>query len=161
MNKKSMAMKRSSTMFLRSAVILMGLVVLALCVFALAPAIVSDNAGDYRPLLIGMCVSALPFFFALYQALKLLSYIDRNKAFSELSAVALGKIKYCGLVISVFYTALMPYIYRAAQEDDAPGVIMLGLIIVGTSLVIAIFAGVLQKLLQNVLEIKSENDLTV
>ena len=41
-----------------------------------------------------MYVAAIPFFVALYQAFKLLSYIDKNQAFSELSVKALKKIKY-------------------------------------------------------------------
>ncbi|MDM5326781.1 helix-turn-helix domain-containing protein [Neobacillus sp. CF12] len=40
-----------------------------------------------------MYVSAIPFYFALYQAFTLLSYIDKNKAFSEISVKALKKIK--------------------------------------------------------------------
>ena len=40
-------------------------------------------------ILIVMYVSAIPFYFALYQAFKLLSYIDKNQAFSQMSVKAL------------------------------------------------------------------------
>ena len=154
-------MKRGSTLFLKGVVVLIGVSILALCIFALPPAISSEEAGMYRPLLLGMYVPAIPFFMALYQTLILLSYIDKNKAFSDLSVKALKNIKYCAFTISALYTAGMPYIFYVASEDGAPGVAALGFVIIFASIVIATFAAVLQKLLQNAIDIKSENDLTV
>ena len=154
-------MKKGSTMFLRGVVILIGLAVLALCIIVLPAGIRSDNTGYYVPILWGLYITALPFFFALHQALKLLGLIDRNKAFSRSSVLALKNIKYCALTISGLFALGMPYIFYAADRDDAPGVALVGFIIVGASFVIATFAAVLQKLLRNALDIKSENDLTV
>lgn len=158
-------MKRGSTLVLRGVVTFIGLIVLALCVFALPRAISSElESGadfDYGPIFLGLYVSAIPFFYALYQALKLLALIDKNKAFSESSAKALKSIKYCAVIISAMFVAGMPYIFYVADRDDAPGVAAVGFVIIGASIVIATFAGVLQKLLENVLDIKSENDLTV
>ncbi|MBP1933196.1 5'-3' exonuclease [Ammoniphilus resinae] len=39
--------------------------------------------------LIDMYAAAIPFYFALYQAFRLLNYIDKNQAFLELSVKAL------------------------------------------------------------------------
>lgn len=160
-NMKGKSMKQGSTIILRGVVILIGLLVLALCVIALPAGIRSDNTGYYAPILWGLYIPALPFYFALFQALKLLDYIDKNKAFSELSVTALKNIKYCALAICTLFAAGMPYIFYAANRDDAPGVVLIGFIIIGASFVIATFAAVLQKLLQSGLDIKSENDLTV
>lgn len=155
-------MKRGSTMFLRTAVIVLGVAVLVLCIFVLPHLISSENViQDYKPILIGMYVTALPFYLALFQTLKLLNYIDKNKAFSEASVQALKVVKYCAYAISVFYAVAVPYIVPTADRDDAPGVIVIGLLVIGTSFVIATSAAVLQKLLENVIDIKSENDLTV
>ena len=154
-------MKKGSTLILKGAVVVIGLIVLALCIFALPAGIASDNTGDYRPILLAMYVTAIPLYVALYQTLKHLGYIDKNKAFSELSVKALKNIKYCALVISGMYAAGMPYIYMVADQDDAPGVVALGLIIVFASAVIATATGVLQSLVQNAIDIKAENDLTV
>ncbi len=154
-------MKRGTTFFLRAVIYLIGAGVLAICVFVLPIGIMSDQTDYYRPLLIGMYVPAIPFFFALYQSLKLLRYIDKNTAFSELSVQALKNIKYCGVAISALYTVGMPYIVYAADRDDAPGAVAIGLIIIFASAVIAVFAGLLQKLLQSAIDIKAENDLTV
>ena len=108
-----------------------------------------------------MYASAIPFYFALYQAFKLLSYIDKNKAFSELSVKALKNIKYCAITISILYVVGLPLFYLIAEKDDAPGVIVVGLVIIFASMVIAVFAAVLQRLLQEAIDIKSENDLIV
>lgn len=48
-----------------------------------------------------------------------------------------------------------------SQSALHPGIAIIGFIIIFASVVIAVFAGVLQKLLRNALDIKSENDLTV
>lgn len=158
-------MKRGSTIFLRAVIFVMGAAVLALCIFVLPHGISSELAEgadfDYGPIMVGMYVAAIPFFIALYQSLKLLGLIDKNNAFSELAVNALKKIKYCALIISALYAVGMPYIFRVADRDDAPGVVAIAFIIIGASCVIAVFAGVLQKLLQNVIDIKKENELTV
>jgi hypothetical protein len=148
-------------MFLRAAVSAIGLGILAICIFALPIGIREEQAGGYRLILAGLYAPALPFFFALFQAFKLLNLIDKNKAFSELSLLALQRIKYCGVLIGLLFTAGMPHIYQVAHEDDAPGVIALGLVIIGASFTVATFAALLQKLFQNALDMKREQDLTV
>lgn len=157
-------MKRE-TLFLKTVVILIGLPILALCVWGL-PSIMKE-AADYfpaqwiYPVFVLIYLSAIPYFIALYQAFKLLSYIDKNEAFSELSVRALKSIKYCGFAISIMFAASEPFLYLIADMDDAPGIILMGLIIIFASFVIAVFAAVLQKLLKSAIDIKSENDLTV
>lgn len=156
-------MKQGSTMFLRIVVWVIGAVVLGLCAIALPLGIRAELAGDfdYGAIFVGLYVPAIPFFIALYQALKLLGYIDQNKAFSDLSVKALKNIKYCAIIISSLFAAGMPYIFYVADRDDAPGLAAIGFVIIFASLVIGVFAAVLQKLLHSAIEIKSENDLTV
>ncbi|BAQ11828.1 yoas protein [Bacillus sp. OxB-1] len=160
-------MKQGSTLFLKLAVILMGIPVLALCIF-LVPEIANFAAELYPDhgflkylVLIDLYAAAIPFYAALYQAFKLLVLIDKNSAFSDLSVAALKNIKYCGVAISLLYVAGLPLFYLIAEKDDAPGIIVIGMVIVFASMVIAVFAAVLQKLLQEAIVIKSENDLTV
>ena len=126
-----------------------------------AAAIGSDLAYMVYGILMVMYVSAIPFYFALYQAFKLLSYIDKNQAFSELSVKALKKIKNCAIIISGLYVVGIPFVFIIAELDDAPGLILIGMVIIFASMVIAVFAAVLQRLLQEAIDIKSENDLTV
>lgn len=160
-------MNRMSTIFLKIALVLIGIPILALCIF-LVPKIANYSADIFPNIayikylvFIYLYVTAIPFYFALYQAFKLLSYIDKNKAFSGLSVRALKNIKYCAVTISIFYAAGMPVFYLMAETDDAPGIIVIGLVIIFASMVIAVFAAVLQKLLKEAIDIKSENDLTV
>lgn len=159
MNKK--IIRQGSTFVLKSVIILIGLIVLAICAFLLPVGITTDQTGYYWPILLGLYIPAIPFFYALYQALRLLNLIDKNDAFSEFSVSALKNIKLCALIISGLFSAGMPYIFYAADRDDAPGVVLIGLVIIFSSFVIATFAAVLQKLIQNAVDLKSENDLTV
>jgi hypothetical protein len=160
-------MKRGTTLFLKIAVIVLGIPVLALCVFLvpefanLAAKLFPQFAFVKYPVYIVFDASAVPFYLALYQAFKLLGYIDKNMAFSELSVEALRKIKACAVTISILHILALPLFYFFAEKDDAPGVIFVGLVVPFASLVIATFAAVLQKLLKEVMDIKSENDLTI
>ncbi len=161
-------MKRGSTLFLKTVIAGMGIATLAICIFLL-PMIAKGLPMEFPeiaylkfPFLIGMYLSAIPFFVALYEAFKLLSYIDKNNAFSILSIKALRRIKYCGAVMSVLYAAtLMPLLYHVADFDDAPGLVAIGMIFTCAPVVIAVFAAVLERLLRNAIDIKTENDLVV
>lgn len=153
-------MKQGSTLFLKVIIYLMGLAVLGLCVTIIGVSI-SGNAGMYLPVMIVALIAAVPFFYGLYQGLFLLQYIDKNTAFSEMSVQAIKNIKYSAFAISVIYAAGMPYIVYVADKDDAPGAVALGLVFVFAPLVVSVFAAVLEKLLRQAIDIKSENDLTV
>ncbi|MBC2312154.1 DUF2975 domain-containing protein [Listeria booriae] len=160
-------MKYGSTIILRIAVILIGLVVLALCIVAVPALAINTTihnpsfAKSLYPVLIGMCLAAIPFFIALSHTWRLLKYIDNGNAFSTLAVTALKKIKYCALGVAGVYLLTSPFFYMLAQKDDAPGIVVICLLFMGASLVIAIFAAVLQRLLQEAIAIKTENDLTV
>lgn len=160
-------MKRGTTLILKLAVILIGIPVLALCLFLVpeignfAAELYPDQAYIKYLVLIDLYATAIPFYFALYQTFKLLGYIDKNNAFSGLSVEVLKKIKYSAIAISILYVVGMPLFFLMADMDDAPGIILIGLVMIFASLVIAVFAAVLQRLLQEAIDIKSENDLTV
>lgn len=151
-------MKQSSTLFLKFVILLIAAAGIALCVFM---ATVIRDAGMFRPILLGMYVTAIPFFLALYEVLKLLSSIDGGYAFSDASVRALKNIKYCAMVIGALYAAGMPYIVYIADQDDAPGAVGIGLIIIFASISVATFAAVLQKLLRDAIDLQSENQLTI
>ena len=158
-------MKRGKVTFLKVAVFTIGIIMLSLFIFAL-PSLAKysvemnpEYANLQYPVLIGLYLTGIPFFFALYQALKLLSYIENNNAFSELAVASLRFIKYCASMISVLYVIGM--ILLGTQNALHPGIAIIGLVIFFASIVIMLFTAVLQELLKNVLKIKSENDLTI
>ncbi|MGO1059471.1 DUF2975 domain-containing protein [Planococcus sp. FY231025] len=161
-----MSRKKVSTLFLKAVLVFMGLVVLAICIFGL-PLIAAQDAEMHPetaylqyPFLISAYIFFVPFFIALYQTFKLLTYIDRNEAFSERSIKALNVIKYCALAIIAFIV-LGELATILLIDDDITHIITLGGIGAFASSVIAVFAALLQKLLKNAIEIKKENDLTV
>ena len=159
-------MKRE-TIFLKLVIVLMALPALAISIFVVPP--MTGFVGEILPkwaflqyvFMLALYGSAIAYFAALYQTLKLLGYIDKGIAFSERSVKALKNIKYCALTITVLFILNLPIILYTAQIDDAPCLGGLGMIITFGAIVIAVFAAVLQKLLQNAIDIKSENDLTV
>jgi hypothetical protein len=159
-------LREVTTLFLKIAVFIIGLPVLALCIF-LVPHMANFAAKLYPNIapmkylvFIVMYGAAVPFYFALYQAFNLLRYIDENTAFSELSVKALKNIKCCAITISGLYVLGLPLFRFIAKKVDPP-IVLMGLIIIFASLVIAVFAAILQRLLQEAINIKSENDLTV
>lgn len=160
-------MKQSSTYFLRIVVFLMGAAALLLC-YVILPEVNAGWEEAYPevaawkyPFIIALLATTIPFFIALWQTLKLLHYIDVNKAFSRLSVKALKIIQYCALVFSGLYAACLPLLYHVTQHMDAPGLMVIGSVMVFAPLVIAVFATVLQRLLESAMAIKKENDLTV
>ncbi|MGI2327816.1 DUF2975 domain-containing protein [Planococcus sp. YIM B11945] len=160
-------MMKRETLFLKVVLFLMSLPILAVCIFVVPP--LSSFIGELLSkwsflqyvFLIAMYGAAIAYFAALYQAFKLLSYIDKNIAFSESSVNALKNIKYYALTITGLFLVCLPIILYTAEVDDAPGLGGLGMVIPFGSFVIAVFAAVLQKTFQNAIDIKSENDLTV
>lgn len=160
-------MKKGSTHFLRLAIVIIALAVLAFCIFAL-PSMWKGGSEEFPMasqsvflIMIGLYITAIPFFVALWQTLKLLGYIDQNKAFSDLSVKALKNIKYCAIIVSAFYVAFVPLLFPIADADDAPGLLVIGMGIAGVPIAVAVFTAVLERLLKNAIEIKSENELTV
>lgn len=158
-------MKRGTTLFLKLSIILIGSPIIALGMFGvywLGNNPVNPNYSYIiYPILIGIYASTIPFYIALYMAFRLLIYIDKNKAFSLISIKALNNIKYCAVTISILYVAIMPFVYLLADKDDAPGLIIIGMVPIFASMIITVFSAVLQRLLQEAIDIKSENDLTV
>lgn len=158
-------MKQGSTLFLKIVIVLIFFGVLAGLVWfpqTEGRATGLDVISIYKdPFIVSMYVASIPFFVALFQTFKLLGYVDKNKIFSQAAVKAVRNIKYCALVIIGFLVMALFYIRVMAQGDDPAGPTMMGLVAIFTSVVIATAAGVFQKLLQNAVDIKSENDLTV
>lgn len=159
-----------STLLLKIAVILISLPALGLALFlwftignqALTAAALGETLGYIiSALLLALTFSLIPYFFALIQAFKILTYIDNAQAFSNLSVIALRKIKQSAFIISGIYVIISPLVYVVAEWDDAPGLILIALIPLFASLVIAVFSALLQNLLNKAIEIKDENQLTI
>jgi len=153
-----MRVKLGSTFFLRVVAFLIGIAVLAVCIYWLPQAAIRDakvRPGDYSiyPLLVcvyGICIT---FSVALYQAFKLLSYIDKNNAFYELSLKSLKVIKKCAFTIIFFILLGIVYlrVHSYFTGDDSAGPSALGLIGILATAIIAAIVDILQKPLKNIL----------
>jgi hypothetical protein len=160
-------LKRSSTLFLKFVIFLIALpVALGLLWFPQTEgrAVNLDLISIYTdPFIIYIFIGSIPFFTGLYQAFKLLGYIEQNKAFSQSAVDTLRNMKYCALTLIGFIAPALAFIFYMSktQTEDGAGPIALGLVVIFAAAVIATAAGVFQKLLQNAVDIKSENDLTV
>jgi len=160
------AMKRSSTIFLQVVIVLIGIGALALLLWE--PHIEGRNAHATNfeiyfkdPFLALVYIGSIPFFAALYQAFKVLGYAGQNKVFSQAAVKALRTIKYCALAIIGFVVVEEIFIMFNHGSDDAAGGVFMGVLITFGSIVIATAAAMFERILQNAVDIKSENDLTV
>ena len=157
-------MKRGSTLFLQAVVVLVGLGALA---FLLGEPHVEGrnvNATLFQiyfqdPFLAYVYTASLAFFLGLYQAFKVLGYVRQDQAISEATVKALRTIKYCAVAMIGFAAGGVVFLLLAG-EPEPPGVVMSFLVAFG-SLIVASVAAMLERILQNAADIKSENDLTV
>lgn len=154
-----MNVKRGSTTFLKIIIFLAGIAVFAVCIYFLPEAARRDaieRPSDFSlyPLLVcayGICIT---FSVALYQIFKLLTYIEKNNAFSELSLQSLKVIKKCTFTVIFFIFLAIVYLRVRVQftGDDAAGPISLGLMGILLTSTVAAFVNVLQKPIKNFLE---------
>ncbi|ETI68266.1 DUF2975 domain-containing protein [Neobacillus vireti] len=158
-------MKRGTVIWLKGTIFVIGIITFVISIFFL-PGLAKEAAEmnpEYAylrfPVLIGLYATEIPFFLALYQALKLLHYIEREVAFSELAVFSLGYIKKCAFIIIGLY--VIGILMLAIQNALHPGIAIIGVVIIFAALVISLFSAVLQELLRSAIELKSENDLTV
>lgn len=158
-------MKRSSTIFLQTVIVLVGIGVLAVMLWE--PHIEGRNAHATLfeiyfkdPFLAYAYLASIPFFVALYQAFKVLVYVRQNKTFSQATVKALRTIKYCAITIIGFVAVGLIFLV-SADKDDRPAGVFMRILITFASVVIATAAGMFERILQNAVDLKSENDLTV
>lgn len=146
----------------------MGLIVLLIAVFAL-PNIYKGALAEfpYAPIAILGIVLVLyavvvPYIFVLQQSWKLLVLIDQNISFSIFSVNAFRNIKYASLIGGLLLMiGFVPLLYPIAEVEDAPGLLIYGFLFACIPFVVSVFAAVLEKLFQNAVTIKSENELTI
>jgi hypothetical protein len=158
-------MKRGSILFLRAVILLIGAGVLAGMLWE--PQLEGRNANADQmtiyfrdPFLAYAYVGSLPFFFGLYQGFKVLGYVDRGQAFSPAAVKALRNIKYCALAVIAFIAGAEAYIMFGVSDDRA-GAVAMGIIACFVGVVAATAAAMLERVFQNAVDLKSENDLTV
>lgn len=159
-------MKKSSTVVLQFVVVLIGIGALFLLLWE--PHVEGRNAHATLfqiyfndPFLVYAYTASIAFFVSLYQTFKLLGYIGRNEVFSQRAVNALRTIKYCATTVVAFVVGGEAYLFIVRPGDDIAGGVFMGLLIIALFGTIAIVAGMFEKIWQNAVDMKSENDLTV
>lgn len=159
-------MRRISTIFLQGVIVLIGMVAL---VILIRMPLMEGRAANLDwfsiyadPFILYGYVASIPFFVALYKAFKLLGYIGHNKVFSSSSVGSLKSIKYCAIVLTILIVMAGVYIrIFHSKEDDPAGFLAICIVTTFVSIVVATAAAIFEKILQNAIDMKSENDLTI
>ncbi|MBN8820579.1 MULTISPECIES: DUF2975 domain-containing protein [unclassified Spirosoma] len=159
-------MKRASTLFLQAVIVLIGLVALvSLIRFPLTEGRARnlDLFSIYAdPLILYGYAASSAFFVALYKAFKLLGYIGQDKVFSPNSVGALKSIKHCAIVLGSLIVLAGVYVKINHHKDDDPaGFLAMCIVATFGATVMATAAAIVEKILQNAVDMKSENDLTI
>ncbi len=159
-------MKRIPIIFLQAVIVLIGILALSIMIRLPMTEGRAENLDLFSiysdPFILYGYASSIAFFVALYKAFKLLGYIGQNKLFSLNSIRALRSIKYCAIILSISIVMAGLYIMLFHHKDDDPAG-FLGMCIITTfiSITVATAVVVLEKILQNAVDMKSENDLTI
>lgn len=159
-------MKRISIIFLQAVLVLISIVALFLLIrlpLTEGRAVNLDLFHIYSdPLILYGYAASIAFFVALYKAFRLLGYIGQNKVFSSKAVKALKSIKHCAVVLSILIVIAGIYIKIAHnKEDDPAGFLAMCIVTTFASIIVATAAAIFEKLLQNAVDMKSENDLTI
>lgn len=160
--------KRSSVIFLQIVLVILAIGALTLMLWEPHLEGRNVNATVFEiyfkdPFLAYAYIASIPFFAALYQAFKLLTYIGDNKVFSRPAVQKLRNIKYCGIAIIAFLAVAEVYFFtvQRGKGEDIAGGVAIGLAMIFISVVVTTAAALFEKMLQSAVDIKSENDLTV
>jgi len=157
-------MKRSSTIFLQVVIVLIGVGAFAFMVWE--PHVEGANAHAtlfqmyFNSFVAYAFIGSTPFFAALYHAFKVLGYVRQNETFSQATVNSLRIIKYCALALIGFVAVSVIFMIGGGREDRPAGLFM-RILVTFPSIIVATAAAISERILQNAVDIKSENDLTV
>lgn len=158
-------MKPIKTKFLKSVILILALSSL-LAGFYMMPLMAEQVATSHVefaflkwPVMIFVNLSLIPFFVVLASGFQLLNLIEKNNAFSELTLRHFKRIKTHTLFIAIWYFIGLGFMLL--QEALQIPVLIIGGVIIFTTLTFSFFAQVLHDVLKSALELKNENDLTV
>lgn len=159
-------MRSIPTLFLQAVIVLVGIAALAvLILFPLTEgrAVNLDLFSIYAdPFILYAYGTSVLFFVALYNVFRLLGYIRQDKIFSTSSLRALKNIRHCAALFGVLIVVAGLYIKLSHDANDDPaGFLAICAMTALAAVVVVAAVAVLERLLRNAIDIKSENDLTV
>ena len=151
-------MQKINAIILSSVIVVTGLIVLLLCVFAL-PSLAQETARInpevaylQYPILLGMYATALPFFYALYETIMMIQVTERESIFSNRIVQGLNSIKHCAFVIMALYVVGFSILDYANALP--PLVAVMGICIIVITILVATGAAFLKNvLIKNQIEV--------
>ena len=154
------------TTFLQAVIVLIGIATLAIMIrmpLTEGRAVHLDLWSIYLdPFIIYVYVASIAFLVALFQAFTFLGYIKQGNAFSLNAVHAIRRIKHCAIILSILIVMAGIYIrIFHAQDDDPAGFLALCGIATFGAVVVATAVSVLEKILQDALDMKAGHDTTL
>ena len=157
-------MKSSSTIFLQVVIVLVGIGALAFMIREPQVEGVNAHATLFQmycnSFVVYAFIGSIPFFAALYHAFKVLGFVRQNKTFSQATVNSLRIIKYCALAL-IGFVAVSVIFMIGGDREDRPGGLFMRILVTFPTIIVAAAAAISERILQNAVDIKSENDLTV
>ena len=161
-----MLLKRIPVLFLQVALVLFGLVVLALLIVM---PLKEGRAQDLDlwsvytdPFILFGYAASIAFFVGLYYGIRLLHRIGNNSLFSPPSGKLLRTMRVCTLILGLCVVLAGMYIRLFHHPDDDPaGFLALCIAVTFALLVVTAAISVVEKLLRKAIELQSENELTI
>lgn len=92
---------------------------------------------------------------------RILNCIKGPEAFSSKTLYLVTKVKNTILVIGVVMLGILPFFYHVADVEDAPGVMVIGFIILLIPFTAYIFSQIVEELFKKATTIQVESDLTI
>lgn len=104
---------------------------------------------------VGLYLGTLAILAGCIFAWQLLNYATGQQAFTQLAVTTLARLKWACVCLQIGVCCLLPVIYQMADRGDAPGLMVIGLVLLFIPFVISVFLAILQRLWQ--VAVKGEN----
>ncbi|HCW06290.1 MAG TPA: DUF2975 domain-containing protein [Cytophagales bacterium] len=155
-------MNLRATVFLQAEIVLIGIVALALMIRLPLTEGRAENLDLLNiyldPFILYGYAASIAFFVAMLKAFQFLGYVKQNNVFSLNSVKALRSIKKCALVLGILIVLAGIFIrIFHAKDDDPAGFLALCIASTFVCIVIATASTVVEKILQQGVDIKTEN----
>jgi len=145
-------MKKWASLFLKLSVIVCAIPVLLFCIRVL-PGIISGALGEYPellwakyPMYFGFYLSGALCLYVFFQTFRLLRLFDKGQVKDSMTSGILKTIRWCSLSISFVYLMMSPVVYYVADHEDAPGILLIELIILFAWIAVASLSIILESL---------------
>lgn len=150
---------------LKLAIIVLGLFILSIFFLLIIGLITSyrENSIFFAKLLfyIVMYLSLLLAMISNIIVYSILSLIDREILFTNKAIKKISLVKKLSILTFFILLGIIPMVWHIVKLTKVIGVIPVAIVIIVSPLILSTFIGVTEKLLMKVVQIKSENDLTV